>query len=206
MIYNQDVVVTISNNNSYYCEKYGHHKQGDKIVVNVFDLPKTTIRKVKAKCDDCGCDWYVCYSNVSTKSHHRCFSCTRKHVGKTSDQTKAICKNKQRVGDLHPRWNKNKSEFKKYHRLVTRSTNKHKLCELNNYEKRGMAGVDGAYHLDHMVSVSHGFNNNVPPEVIGAKENLTMITWQENYNKRDRCSITTGELFSLIEISHINIT
>jgi len=202
MIYNQKVLVIISNNNKYYCSLgYGDHKQKSTIVVDVFDLPKKSIRKIKAKCDDCGKDWMACYANLANKSHHRCFQCARNWVGKNCDQSKAITKNKERVGDKHPRWRSDKPEFKTYHRLVTRETNFHNLHELKNYGLRGLAGKPGAYHLDHKISIFYGYSNKISPVLVGSRENLCMIPWQENYKKREKSSITLGELLASIEIS-----
>ena len=209
MIFPQLVKVTISNNNRFYKTKgYGDHKQGEVIYVNVFDLPAKSNRKIKAKCDDCGIEWDVCFSNVANKNHHRCFKCVRKWVGINCDQSKASAKNRERIGEKHPRWRKDKSKFKQYHRLVTRETNKHNLQELKDYGKRGLAGKLGAFHLDHMVSCYYGYENNISPEIIGAKENLQMISWESNYSKREACSITLGELFVRIEMAsqpNINI-
>ena len=138
MFLDSTVKVTISNNNKIYLNKgYGDHKQGDVIFVKIEDLPKKSIRKVLTKCDDCDLEWMACYSNMIKTDHHRCFKCTRKYVGKKIDQTKASARNRERIGEKHPRWRFDKPEFKNYHRLVTRITNKQPLSRLKDFDKRG---------------------------------------------------------------------
>jgi hypothetical protein len=83
------------------------------------------------------------------------------------------------VDELHKNW----SEFRKYRTEVDRLTNLQPIKNLENFEKRGKAGVDGAYHLDHIYSVYMGFKNNIPPEIIAHISNLKMIPWMENQKK-----------------------
>jgi len=52
----------------------------------------------------------------------------------------------------------------------------------NNYP-RGLAGETGVYHLDHIVSIRYGFDNNLLPEDVACKENLQMLPWKENISK-----------------------
>lgn len=47
----------------------------------------------------------------------------------------------------------------------------------------GLAGQDGVYHLDHIVSIRYGFDNNIPPEQLAVKENLQMLPWKDNISK-----------------------
>lgn len=77
--------------------------------------------------------------------------------------------------------------YKKYAGKIHRLS--HKIYEQykqeinpNNY-KRGLAGEDGAYHLDHIISIKYGFEHGIPPEEIAKKENLQMLPWKENINK-----------------------
>jgi hypothetical protein len=55
------------------------------------------------------------------------------------------------------------------------------------------------WHLDHKFSIFEGFQNNVPPEVVGHWANLTMIHRQPNQSKGIKCSLTLNELMALIE-------
>ena len=78
-------------------------------------------------------------------------------------------------------------EYKKYsgrvHRLTKKIYEEHK-GEINpNDYPRGLAGEPSVYHLDHIVSIRYGFDNNIPPEEIAKKENLQMLPWRENISK-----------------------
>lgn len=66
---------------------------------------------------------------------------------------------------------------------VWRITNQQPLHLLENYDKRGINGEDGAYTLDHIYSIRKGFNNNVPPDEIGTISNLQMLPWLDNIIK-----------------------
>jgi len=85
-------------------------------------------------------------------------------------------------------------KYIKYRQEVIRLTNKQPLRLLKNNEKRGVSGINNAYHLDHKYSISEGFKNNVKPEIIANLKNLVFIPWRENVSKRTKCSITIEEL------------
>ena len=53
------------------------------------------------------------------------------------------------------------------------------------------------YHIDHKYSIFEGFKNNIPPEILSAKENLEPILGSENCSKQSKCSITKNELYNL---------
>lgn len=78
-------------------------------------------------------------------------------------------------------------DYKRYSNLVHKLS--HKTYEIykeeinpNNYV-RGLAGEIDAYHLDHIISVKYGFDNNISPEIISKKENLQMLPWKDNIIK-----------------------
>lgn len=80
--------------------------------------------------------------------------------------------------------------YRKYAGAVHRATQsiyeEHKdHINPNNYP-RTLAGVDGGYHLDHIVSVRWGFDNNVPVDGIARLENLRMLPWRQNVSKGKR--------------------
>lgn len=78
----------------------------------------------------------------------------------------------------------NLSDFDRYKREVRLLTNKVDITLLENYEKRGVAGTEGAYHLDHKIEVSEGYVNGIPPHEIAKIENLHFIPWELNMKKR----------------------
>ncbi|ASU00173.1 hypothetical protein [Aeromonas phage AS-zj] len=100
---------------------------------------------------------------------------------------KRISSRKQliRFGSDNGRWNPNKEDFKKYRNLVRTLTarNEHLYSKWENFDKIGKSGVDGAYQLDHIISIKYGFDHNICPTVIGDIKNLQLIPWQENRSK-----------------------
>jgi hypothetical protein len=74
-------------------------------------------------------------------------------------------------------------EWRAYKLDVWRVTRQQPLHLLENFEKRGVNGEDGAYTLDHIVSLKKGFKEGIPAEQIGHIENLQMLPWEENITK-----------------------
>jgi hypothetical protein len=52
---------------------------------------------------------------------------------------------------------------------------------------------------DHMVSVKYGYINNIDPKIIKHPANCKLILQEENFKKRENCSITLEELMIKIE-------
>ena len=65
---------------------------------------------------------------------------------------------------------------------------------MENYQKRGVSGIEGSYQLDHKYSILEGFKQGIAPEIIGAINNLEFIPWEENASKRTNCSITLDKI------------
>lgn len=140
------------------------------------------------------------YINNHTKGLITC----KKHKN-FSQAPSAHIKNKQgcpecafvkRTGLNYKEYKNTLSEREKYYRIVLSITKKQSIKFLLNFEKRGSSGVNGAYHLDHKYSISEGFKNNIPPEVVGNIANLEFIPWRENSLKYKKCSIDIKELYS----------
>lgn len=53
-------------------------------------------------------------------------------------------------------------------------------------ELRGIAGAEGAYQIDHVIPISKGYSESMPPDIIASPENLRFIPWQENLQKGNR--------------------
>jgi hypothetical protein len=87
-----------------------------------------------------------------------------------------------------------KANLKKWHdykREVWRLTELQPLHKLPNINKRGFRN----YHLDHRVSIFHGFKNGLMPQSIANISNLKMVPWKENCQKKGKKS--TGQLIAL---------
>lgn len=98
---------------------------------------------------------------------------------------------KDRSKELSPRYlgETYNSDFRRYRNQVSMMTEKvyrEFKDEINpNNFLRARAGIEGAYHLDHIVSVKEGFEKGIPAEVIADKSNLQMLPWLENLLKYD---------------------
>jgi 5-methylcytosine-specific restriction endonuclease McrA len=71
------------------------------------------------------------------------------------------------------------------------------LHVLRNYEKRCFRGKD-CYHLDHIVPISHGFYNKIPPEKIGGMSNLRFIKSERNMRKGHRLTTESHKVLRKI--------
>ena len=96
-------------------------------------------------------------------------------------------------GQIYPPDSLTYEEFKKYRRKVHYWSEKNDLSILEHYEKRSKTG----YSLDHKYSVKAGFENNVPPKVIGHIDNLHFIPVKENSSKGIKCLISKEMLYEL---------
>jgi hypothetical protein len=87
-----------------------------------------------------------------------------------------------------------KSEFKMYHKAVWHITKQQSLTDLDNYSKRGLAGKEGAYHLDHIISIKEGYINNIPASDIANISNLHMIPWLINLKKGSKTNFKIEDI------------
>lgn len=78
------------------------------------------------------------------------------------------------------------TDKKKYYKEVIQITRLQNIKILENYEKQSKAPDEHAYHLDHIYPIIKGFENNIPPEMIGDISNLRFIPWKENLHKSDK--------------------
>jgi len=75
-------------------------------------------------------------------------------------------------------------EKSRYYNEVWKYTKKQPLHLLENYDKRGRTDLkEDAYHIDHIIPISYGFENNIEPKIIGDITNLQMLPAVENIKK-----------------------
>ena len=89
----------------------------------------------------------------------------------------------------------NRNEFKRYKLVVLYLTEKFRK-ELTNGYITGLAGKEGAWHIDHRYSILKGYQNKVSPLIIGHQNNLEMVPWKYNVSKHSSCSINIDELLN----------
>jgi transposase-like protein len=104
---------------------------------------------------------------------------------------------KHRLGMDYDKWLETLPVYKKYKSDVNKITNKQPIHNLENFEKRGISGVDGAYQLDHKYSIFEGFKQGIAPKIIGNIVNLEFIPWEINLDKGSNCSVTENELLTI---------
>ena len=115
-------------------------------------------------------------------------------------------KNKIQIVLLNFNKNKEKTpeeilnDKKLYYRKVRKITRKQNINNLENFEKRGRAGIKNAYHLDHKISIIEGFIKNINPEIIGDINNLQFIPWEENIIKQANIKNTEEYIIKMKQI------
>lgn len=80
-------------------------------------------------------------------------------------------------------------QLRQYYVDVWYHTNQN-LHKVENIEMRSKD-----YHVDHIFSIRHGFDNNIEPEIIGSEVNLRIITAHKNNKKYSKSHITLEELY-----------
>ena len=82
-----------------------------------------------------------------------------------------------------------------YYDAVWRHTNKSWYDKWYEITDNGRITRGNENHLDHIFSISEGFKNSIPPEIIGHWTNLRLIDSTRNQKKRHRCDKTIEQLY-----------
>lgn len=100
------------------------------------------------------------------------------------------------TGSNHPSY-KHVSDAEALYRKTARNMTERnkKNMDLTAY-KIGKAGVDGAYQVDHIISVVYGYENNIPVELIASIDNLQVIPWKENLSKKHHLTDKAKQLLN----------
>ena len=105
---------------------------------------------------------------------------------------------KQKISDKNKEWQalnpKDRTLMEEYYNVVRLITNR------NWYENFYIINPERLQrskdlHLDHIYSISEGFKNNIPPEIIGHWTNLRMLSKIENSSKGKTCHKTIEQLY-----------
>lgn len=84
-----------------------------------------------------------------------------------------------------PITNKPHNPFEEYKKRVRELTDSQDLSALKDIEKRSFK----EFHIDHKVSILHGFLSNIPAEEIADIKNLRILPAKENIDKRAKSLI-----------------
>jgi hypothetical protein len=90
--------------------------------------------------------------------------------------------------------NIDRSAFQKYHLEVISITKKSWKTHFTKINPNGLRRSN-ELHLDHIYSISEGFKNNIPPEIIGHWTNLRLIPKIQNSSKGATCHKTKEQLY-----------
>ncbi|ARW57595.1 hypothetical protein FDI23_gp243 [Serratia phage CHI14] len=221
MITNTHFVVPITNRNVTAFKSLGYEvKSGVPHLIEFDDCPGKTV--ITCRCDTCSEEYTITKAKLNETNTKFCmkhrwevYSEDRKDFWNSEQGLEIrkvkgpkISKSKKGVrieaccGSNNGRWNPNKDAKRKYYSKVRGYSLKHfrrEIEKLPNFELSGKCGIENAYQLDHKVSIKYGFENNVPPEIIGHICNLEMIPWEQNRQKDSRNSVDLETLNLLIE-------
>lgn len=153
---------------------------------------KDVYHKVRVRNTVCGHEFDLCIGNyLYGRYKGNCIICGIKERSQQLTQT---------VADRHEEWLRTASEWQVYKyevEMYTKQSYRKFKDQINpNNLQRGIAGVDGNYHLDHIISRRYCFENNIPAELCGHKDNLQMIGWLENIQKHSRIVTDIPKIFS----------
>ena len=214
MIKNNFHLVKVSNRNLAKLKSLGYSaKSGEYVQVKTEHAPGKL--KIACVCDKCGIEYSVTNEKLNDIASSYCKIHRWEKYGEirkdfySTPQGKAVAKNrgdaisKNRVGKgLKPEshW----IDKKKYHQYCM-SVKRHQykfnklIQELPGFSSIGLNGIEGATQIDHIVSKRFGYDNSVPPEIIGHICNLQIIPWKKNLEKSDTNGMTLENLLTLID-------
>lgn len=140
------------------------------------------IKSQRTYLNNYGVNWYSKSEEFNEKRKRNCLAKYGVDSVSQIEDVKIKCKNtKIKNGIIIP--DHKKSEWSLYYKDVWSVTRKQNIYVIDDIEKRGNSNSNG-YHLDHKISIKHGFENNISPETIGDISNLQMLHYSENSAKR----------------------
>lgn len=161
-----------------------YHKTHDNFVCELLNLfphiqcletYKNAKTKLKFKCERHDYE-FVSKPNQILSNHLNCPECFSEKQTKTKVERGQI---------VDPNL---KDAYENYRRNVWRFSNRTYKKYMSNQKR------DRHNHLDHILSIVEGFQNNVPPEIMGSAFNLRIINGQSNRRKSYRSEISVEEL------------
>lgn len=171
-------------------------KRGIEVIDSVWDGRLRTdqhtplrLDKIKVRNIKCGHEFMVTPLNL-VQSNVECGICgPQNRIKKATKWSKSNSK----------KWRETATEWQKYKTDVSAATyatyKKYKTRINPTNLPRGIAGIEGNYHLDHIVPKRFCFDNNIPVEVCAGVDNLQMIGWRENVGSRNHIKGTIPPIF-----------
>lgn len=139
-----------------------------------YDSRSTTTERFRFKNVNCGHEFESAPGNI-LYNNVRCPVCG-------IEERAAI--NRERNLRRSEEWRETASDRERYRsdvEKVTRATIAANLTVLNPLGLPiGVAGAEGSYQYDHIYACRLGYDNGVPPELMGSLDNLQLIPWEVN--------------------------
>ena len=156
---------------------------------------KYTKSKWKLKCPDCGI--IRCFASkygmgVSKSSNSVCENCSasKQPRGLATGLSDKSIKNMRASKAGFTSWKEYKQKYpmkKAYINEVHKLTREQPIHTLPNYSKleenRGRMGDEGAYQIDHIISINKGWKDGISAEEIANITNLQVMKWEDNRSK-----------------------
>lgn len=148
--------------------------------------------KFSRTCPQCGRTIYYSTDELlraAERKHRCCMACTaKKHkFFKNCHGVHAVHKMRASKAGFSSwkEYQRKMPVWKQYRLEVWRLTNKtlRNNAPLAHWNLRGICGRNGAYQVDHIVSIREGFDKGIRAETIASYKNLRMIPWQQNLRK-----------------------
>lgn len=159
------------------------------VILDDFTALRTTTQLMRFKNIHCGHVFETYPGNVIEKGT-TCTICGKQQ--RTASATTWSKANSAKWKETATEWQLYKSEVAA---LTEQTYKQHKNVINPSNLPRGKAGVDGAYHLDHIVPKRFCFDNNIPPSLCADRSNLQMIGWRENVGSRHHIKGTIPPTF-----------
>ena len=156
---------------------------------------KTTSGDWFRDCPDCNKVLYYSskwHSDDAERNGRICNSCSTYRYKKTFNHVidEDAIKKMRATKAGFTSWEEYKQKYpmkKSYINEVHNLTRKQPLHTLPNYSKleenRGRMGVEGAYQIDHIISINKGWKDMIPAEEIANITNLQIMKWEDNLRK-----------------------
>lgn len=165
-------------------KKQAYQKIQERLVVlTPFEKYINQRQKIKVKNPKCG---HIFESRAGNLANAK----TECPVCNTEKKRERLRNLNQERTNSHHEWLKSEGKhFEVYYRLVRALTRKayRENKETINPEDLplGRCGTPNTYQVDHILSIKHCFLESISAEECSALENLQVIPWEENLNRRD---------------------
>lgn len=140
-------------------------------------------------------------NNKNVNKHLICKKCLKQfeHIKKILYCSKECYRESRKRKTKDIRAYRNECKFKFSLRQYPEEFDFELIKKYGMYKAKNHGNNPSGVSRDHMVSVKYGFVNNIDPKIIAHPANCKLILQEENFKKREECSITIEELTKRID-------